>query len=229
MAEEAKPVEVAEEAKPIEVAEEAKPVEAAEEAKPVEAAEEAKPVEVAEAQANEEAEAAVEAEPAAAEGVEGERKEEEVKDFDEPVALGFKTFKNVVEMYEYFNDILNASTLDQDLNEYEYKAVVDLLEKGHASAKEKIGGGIESIAVVSHPEWGSRCFTLTRTDGSTEDFSYRKSIEGFGKLPEAFSLSASSKRRADGGGHGGGRGRGRGRGGGRGGRGGFKKQKVMEL
>ena len=79
-------------------------------------------------------------------------------------------------MYQYYNDVLNNTTLHQPLNEYELTMVLDLLRKGHAKAEEKTHGGVKFISVGVHSEWKSRCFMVHHEDGSKIDFSYRKYV-----------------------------------------------------
>ncbi|WP_244442965.1 DCL family protein [Candidatus Phaeomarinobacter ectocarpi] len=46
------------------------------------------------------------------------------------------------------------------------------LVASHPNAADKIGVGIESFSVRT-ADYGSRCFWVNRTDGSTEKFSFR--------------------------------------------------------
>lgn len=55
-----------------------------------------------------------------------------------PVQLGYKTFQDGDEAYQYFSYLLNKLTHNQDINEYEHHCLLALLEKGHANAAEKV-------------------------------------------------------------------------------------------
>lgn len=90
--------------------------------------------------------------------------------------------------------------------------LLDLLNKGHAEADKKIGGGIHTFQVRFHPTWKSRCFFLVRNDESSDDFSFRKCVDHILPLPEHMKIKADANKALGGRGHGGGRGGGRGRG-----------------
>eukprot|EP00854_Cymbomonas_tetramitiformis_P013980 gene13980-16525_t len=94
-----------------------------------------------------------------------------------PYTLGPKTFTNITDTYNYFSVLRRECTLNQPLNEYEYRVCVELLKQGHHDVGSKIGCGLKAIKVVEHESWESRCFMIVRTDGSTDDFSTRKCIE----------------------------------------------------
>jgi hypothetical protein len=49
----------------------------------------------------------------------------------------------------------------------------------------QVGPGIRAFQVRSHPEHDSRCFFVIRTDGTAEDFSYRKCAEALVPAPDA--------------------------------------------
>ena len=56
------------------------------------------------------------------------------------------------------------------------KVLLALLDK-HPRAAEKKGPGVESITFSEHPTYtGTQCFFINRTDGTKEDFSFRKCI-----------------------------------------------------
>ncbi|MQL85819.1 hypothetical protein Taro_018355 [Colocasia esculenta] len=154
------------------------------------------------------------------EGVEEGEKDEKVD--GAPVKLGPKSFGSSVDMFEYFYKFLHAWSPYLDVSKYEFMVLADLIKKGHPEPDKKIGGGIQAFQVRNHPMWKSRCFFLVRTDGSSDDFSFRKCIDHILPLPDNMKVSDGKKgggNQKGGGGHGfGGRG-GRGRGGGRGGRG----------
>ncbi|BDA43237.1 probable protein EMBRYO DEFECTIVE 514 at C-terminar half [Coccomyxa sp. Obi] len=148
---------------------------------------------------------------------------------DEPKKVGYKLFKDGREAASYFRHLLTCLTPHQDLNEYEFHMVLELLKHGHPEPSKKIGPGVNAIQVQPHKDHeDSNCFYLKRVDGTVEDFSASKCINSlfpaFGELRGVMHQEKDNNMRGRGrGGRGrGGRGRGRGsRGGrGRGGRGG---------
>ncbi|KAH7278678.1 hypothetical protein KP509_38G052200 [Ceratopteris richardii] len=60
----------------------------------------------------------------------------------------------------------------------------DLLKKGHPDFQAKIGKGIKSFQVRVNKNFDSRCFYIIRSDGSMEDFSYRKCVNKILPLPK---------------------------------------------
>uniref|UniRef100_A0A0E0G2B0 Uncharacterized protein n=1 Tax=Oryza nivara TaxID=4536 RepID=A0A0E0G2B0_ORYNI len=97
-------------------------------------------------------------------------KEEEAK----PVKLGPKEFATGVEMFDYFFALLHSWAPQLEINKYEHMVLEDLLKKGHAESDRKIGAGIEAFEIRNHPVFQSRCFFVRRVDGSSDDFSFRK-------------------------------------------------------
>ena len=158
-----------------------------------------------------------------AENAEGEANEEpDAKKIKyEPVKLGPKTFASPEEMIKYFSWILNNMTVNQDMNDYEFMVVDECLRTAHPEAEKKIGCGVKAFQIRNHPEHDTRCYSVVRTDGTCEDFSYRKCVEKLfpGWTPPA-PRNAGGKNAGRGGGRGGGGRGGRGGGGGRGARGG---------
>ncbi len=69
--------------------------------------------------------------------------------------------------------------------QYEFLVVAELLKEG---APHKVGAGISAIQVRMHPSWKSRCYYLIRSDGSVDDFSYRKCVEKLLPLPKSLFL-----------------------------------------
>ncbi|KAF6266259.1 hypothetical protein COO60DRAFT_444391 [Scenedesmus sp. NREL 46B-D3] len=96
----------------------------------------------------------------------------------EPVKLGYRTFKNASEASDYIATILRTSTPEENLNEYELLLLLDLLQKGHPRASEKLAKGIKGIQVADTRVGGaqSTCFHIQALDGTLEDFSYRKCL-----------------------------------------------------
>ena len=169
---------------------------------------------------------------------------------DAPVKIGYKTFDSGSAAAKYFYTLINSVTQGQELNEYEFHNVVELLKLGHPEAARKLQGfssssspspagaaaaaaappSVRAVVVRPHASEGSPCFHLVRTDGSVEDFSTKKCVcalfpayaaQQAAKPPRPAANDNGGKRGGGGGRHGGGGGqRSGGRGGGGGGGGG---------
>ncbi|KAK9049457.1 hypothetical protein SSX86_001706 [Deinandra increscens subsp. villosa] len=151
--------------------------------------------------------------------VEEQRLEKEVTKSG-PVSVGYKNFKESVEMFDYFFKLLHYWPPNLNLNKYEHAMLLDLLKKGHLEAEKKVGAGVDAFQVRYHPQYKSRCFFLVRIDGSADDFSFRKCVDHILPLPENMVVKSDVNKALGGGHRGGGRGGGRGnwRGRGRGGK-----------
>ncbi|CAK8539379.1 unnamed protein product [Lathyrus sativus] len=74
--------------------------------------------------------------------------------------------------------ILNKYPIDEILGEKDKSTIMRVLHF-HPRKNEKLGSGLQDIMVGWHPKFtDSRCFFIIRTDGTVEDFSYRKCIIG---------------------------------------------------
>lgn len=56
-----------------------------------------------------------------------------------PVKLGFKTFTSGGDACAYFKNIMSSAAKGVNLNEYEYRCLLDLLQLGHPDASKKVG------------------------------------------------------------------------------------------
>ncbi|CAI5463391.1 unnamed protein product [Closterium sp. Yama58-4] len=140
------------------------------------------------------------------EGAKGDGGDAQAKKKSGPVVLGPQTFATGLQMFNFFLDLLRGWPVNLDINQYEHMVLLDLLKKGHSDPTSKVGPGIRSFQIRPHPEFHSRCFFLVRTDGTVDDFSYRKCVEALMGLPQEFTLSAAKEWDSNGeaGGHGGG-------------------------
>ncbi|KAK4264186.1 hypothetical protein QN277_025395 [Acacia crassicarpa] len=161
--------------------------------------------------------------------VEEERSEklEEVVEEEEksgPVNLGYKTFGSSVEIFDYFYKFLHQWPPHLNVNKYEHTMLLELLKKGHLEPDKKIGAGVRTFQIRSHPAWKSKCFFLIREDDSVDDFSFRKCVDHILPLPDEMQIKSHVNEMLGGGGGGKGhRGRGGGgKGGGWGGKGGSR-------
>ncbi|GAB2289664.1 hypothetical protein Dimus_023971 [Dionaea muscipula] len=139
------------------------------------------------------------------------------------VNVGPKKFGSSVEMFDYFYGLLHRWPHDVNVNKYEYLVLLDLIKKGYPEPEKKISVGIDAFQIRHHPSWKSRCFFLIRTDGSVDDFSFRKCVDYILPLPENMKVKPDVNKALGGGGgrgghgnRGGGWGKGGGGGGGRG-------------
>ncbi|XP_011014513.1 PREDICTED: DNA-directed RNA polymerase IV subunit 1-like [Populus euphratica] len=86
------------------------------------------------------------------------------------------TYDDIQRMSYTVRKILKKYSVDQQLNERD-KSVLMMTLYFHPRRDEKIGIGAKDIKVINHPEYqDTRCFSLVRTDGTIEDFSYRKCL-----------------------------------------------------
>ena len=83
------------------------------------------------------------------------------------------------------------------LFQYEHLMLEDLLKRGHKEAKRKIGVGIQAFQVRLNRDFEPhcRCFYIIRTDGSVEDFSYRKCVDNILPLPNNLKANVSGTRK----------------------------------
>jgi hypothetical protein len=107
-----------------------------------------------------------------------------------PVTLGHLHFAKQGGALEYFKEILNRYSPGDAIDAADY-ADVEALLSGHPRAEEKIGGGVASL-LVDRDEDGGQCFHVLRTDGTKENFSYKKCIAGD---PEPFTAFSAACRR----------------------------------
>jgi uncharacterized membrane protein YgcG len=142
----------------------------------------------------------------------------------DPVTIGYKTFTTGQECYNYFHHIIAKYRKNQNLNDYEFHNVMELIRNGHPEAERKLANKVAAIQIRDVMTSGlpSSCFHLLRENGDTEDVSYRKCVANLFEEMKEQLMSANKQRQAGNGGgsrSGGGRGgRGRGGGGGRGNR-----------
>ncbi|KAG1658937.1 hypothetical protein FOA52_007129 [Chlamydomonas sp. UWO 241] len=111
------------------------------------------------------------------EGEEGDKEEAKGtkrKAPQEPVTLGYKTFTSGSDCHAYYKNLMANAPMDTNMNEYEYKALLELLQKGHPDAPKKLGVGLQAFQVRKFDGKGNRAFYAVRKDGSLEDFSYLK-------------------------------------------------------
>jgi hypothetical protein len=94
-----------------------------------------------------------------------------------PVVIGELQFSSKGEARTHFSEILNKYPLDSELSDSDFDDIVSLL-LCHPKADEKVGSGVKSIKIGQGFYSSNRCFHVIRTDGSVEDFSIAKCIDG---------------------------------------------------
>lgn len=88
-----------------------------------------------------------------------------------PVSYGDLHFKTQTEARAFLNAILKKYDIGDRVNASDAVILSAALEL-HPEAKDKIGSGIIGFSVRS-ADFGSKCFWVNRTDGTTEKFSYK--------------------------------------------------------
>lgn len=104
-----------------------------------------------------------------------------------PITLGHLSFSKQGDAMAHFKEILNRLPIGTVLTGNDYGDVAALLS-GHPRAQEKIGPGIERLTVDENDADG-RCFHIIRTDGSKDNFSYKKCVVGDPSPFTSFSLA----------------------------------------
>ena len=93
-----------------------------------------------------------------------------------PLTIGEKSFATQSSANLFIKELLNSQPLKVTIPEPHHSFLVALISR-HPRSKEKIGPGIIHFAVEPALH-GTRCFYLTRIDGSSTDFSYFKCVRG---------------------------------------------------
>ncbi|KAF5184989.1 Dna-directed rna polymerase iv subunit [Thalictrum thalictroides] len=96
-----------------------------------------------------------------------------------PAKISTYKEKTIERMITILRDILHKRySIDDSVSEKDKLILMQVLHF-HPKSTEKMGTGIQDIKVGPHPEHPeTRCFLITRNDGSVEDFSYIKCVEG---------------------------------------------------
>jgi hypothetical protein len=98
--------------------------------------------------------------------------------------VGELVFQSKKSAREYFQTILNRHTPGQTIdNPIDVWSLHCLLAR-HPQYEQKVGCGVASF-YVGQGLWGTRCFYLKRTDGTTTDFSYKTALDGKEMAPVA--------------------------------------------
>ena len=106
----------------------------------------------------------------------GQSKSNLVQTFPKPLSIGGNRFETQKAANLFIKELLNSQVLKVALPEPHHSFLLALISR-HPHAKEKIGPGIRHFT-VEHALHGTRCFYLTRVDGTRSDFSYFKCTRG---------------------------------------------------
>lgn len=91
--------------------------------------------------------------------------------------LGEMTFSNKEECWSYMRALRDSLIRGATVEGKAATVLKALLEK-HPKYEQKIGCGFSSFKYDEHPEYtGTMCFFIVRTDGTCEDFSFRKCLD----------------------------------------------------
>lgn len=93
-----------------------------------------------------------------------------------PLTLGPMDFATRGDATSYLRSILRRYDVGDRVNALDEQVLRAALAR-HPEAKVKIGCGVAHFSVRS-ADFGSKCFWLNRTDGTTEKFSYKKCVHG---------------------------------------------------
>ena len=87
------------------------------------------------------------------------------------VKIGSLSFARKKDADEYFRDMLYRYDLGDKVSADDAKILTSLIDM-HPESVDKIGSGIDSFSVRT-ADYGTRCFWVNRTDGTTEKFSFK--------------------------------------------------------
>ena len=93
-----------------------------------------------------------------------------------PLVVGEQRFKSQKAANSLIQELLNSQPLKEPIAEPHHSFLCALISR-HPHAAEKVGAGIQHFT-VDHAAYGTRCFYLTRVDGSRTDLSYFKCVRG---------------------------------------------------
>ena len=94
-----------------------------------------------------------------------------------PVNVGNLRFKSKKEAEEYFRSICDRYAVGQRIPDPDHTRLIWLLAR-HASADEKVGGGVDHFSVTNMPPYNTLCFQIVRKDGTATEFSAPDCVDG---------------------------------------------------
>lgn len=96
---------------------------------------------------------------------------------NKPVSIGNWHFETQGEAVAFIQKILNKQQLMTPIPGVDSNSFLRSLVQLHPRAAEKIGVGIQHFT-VEPAKGGTRCFYITRIDGTRTDFSFMKCVRG---------------------------------------------------
>jgi hypothetical protein len=94
----------------------------------------------------------------------------------QPISLGPQHFRTKKDAAAFLGAMLKRYDVGDKVSAADTVILKAALAR-HSEATEKIGSGVESFSVRS-ADFGTKCFWVNRTDGTTEKFSYKSCISG---------------------------------------------------
>lgn len=91
-----------------------------------------------------------------------------------PISYGELHFERRGDAIAFLNAILQKYDVGDKVNAADTKVLLDALAH-HPEAKDKIGCGVSGFSVRS-ADFGTKCFWVNRTDGTTEKFSHKACV-----------------------------------------------------
>jgi hypothetical protein len=92
------------------------------------------------------------------------------------ITIADKHFETQTEANNYIKELLNSQPLNTPIPE-PHQTFLRLLLDLHPRADEKVGPGVKHFT-VEPAKGGTRCFYITRVDGTRDDFSTGKCVRG---------------------------------------------------
>lgn len=93
-----------------------------------------------------------------------------------PISFGSLNFAKKGDAAAYLKAMLGRYDVGDKVSADDAKVLIAALAH-HPDAAAKVGVGISHFSVRS-ADFGSKCFWLNRTDGTTEKFSYKSCVSG---------------------------------------------------
>jgi hypothetical protein len=93
-----------------------------------------------------------------------------------PISLGSLHFERKRDAVAYLRAILNKYEVGDKVTTQD-AVVLEAALARHPEASAKLGCGVSSFSVRS-ADFGTKCFWVNRSDGTTEKFSYKSCIYG---------------------------------------------------
>lgn len=97
-----------------------------------------------------------------------------------PVFAGDLYFERKEDATQFYKQILNSYEIGSVVSDPNDIAALNSLFEMRSDGAEKMGSGV-AYYYIANNGWGSHEFRFVRTDGSDDDISYVKTIDGFHK------------------------------------------------